>query len=279
MPPELLESLRETIQEFGLEAHADAILARVKPAVRLGLGARSSLELGESRIGGVPDLPVGMAWPRNTSGEALTFILQLRLADVPPFSGNPFPETGMLYFFIGLDEPAWDVEHRVILNDATNLERAMSPAEDEFANDTHNDLAPHRLTMDLFADVPRWATSDYDALIEDMTDDEADALSDLGSRESDEVAQLLGHVATIGHDTREDAFVVREVNAKFLFDYQERAKLDMTRAQGWHNLLRVYSSLELELNIWDAGFFNVLVREDDLERLNFENLYVAVETS
>jgi hypothetical protein len=278
--PELLEDLRQTIKDFELNAHLEAIMAQVRPGVRLRLGAPSKLEVGESRIGGVPDLPVGMVWPRNAAGEAFTFILQIKLEDVPAFEGNPFPPRGLLLFFVGLDEPASDVEHRVLLiPDDAPLETAAMPAVDELANDAYHDLVPHRLKLELFADVPRWATSDHDALTENMTEDEADAFGDLGSRESGEVGQLLGHVASIGHDTREDAFVVREVNPKFLYEYQERAKLDMTRAARWRNLLRVDSVRQLELSIWDAGFFNVLVNDEALERLDFSRSYVAVETS
>lgn len=280
MNPQLLEDLRRDLNSAGLEPHADAILARALPAVRLKLGQPSSA-VGESRIGGVPDLPVGMMWPRNASNEALTFILQLNLARLPAFDENPLPRTGMLYFFVGLDEPASDVEHRVFLHPLeSTLELATPPPLEEFANeDNYRDLPPHALELELFADVPRWATTDFDALTADMTEDEIDAYGDFGSRNSREIGQLLGHVATIGHDTREDAFVVREVNRAWLYDYREREKLDMARAARWRNLLRVDSIMELDFTIWDAGFFNVLVKDDDLERLNFENVYVCVETS
>ena len=281
MNPTLLEDLRAAILEMGLEAHADAILNRALPAVRLKLGAPSSGQTGESRIGGAPDLPVGMAWPCNADGEALTFILQLNLAQLPAFDENPFPALGMLYFFVGLDAPASDVEHRVFLQaGAASLEPATAPPLEEFANeDNYYDLSPHTIEFELFADIPRWATADYDAMTQGMTEDGVNDYGDLSATESDEIGQLLGYVATIGHDTREDAFVVREVNPAFLYDYTQRAKLDMTQARRWRNLLRVYSVRELDLTIWDAGFFNVLVLDADLERLDFSKLYVAVETS
>ncbi len=279
MNPALLEALRATIHDFGLGAYTDAIIAKALPAVRLNLAGRSSGAVGESRIGGVPDLPAGMVWPHNTDG-ALSFIAQINLGDVPRFEGNPLPSSGMLYFFIGLDEPASDVDHLVLLHtgDGT-LEPAVKPGADEFAGENHHDLEPHRLSLELFADVPRWATGDYDALTEHMNEDEQNDFGDLGSRNTGEVGQLLGHVSSIGHDTREDAFVVREVNPAWLYDYRERAKLDMTRAAHWTNLLRVDSTREVGLSIWDAGFFNVLVKDSDLGRLDFTKLYVAIETS
>ncbi len=281
MNPELLETLRTIITESGLDAHVDAIIAQALPAVRLILGTPSSGLIGESRVGGVPDLPVGMAWPRNAAGEAYSFILQVNLADVPAFVGNPLPAKGLLYFFVGLDEPGSDVDHHVLILDDDNLTPVIQPDESEFANERYMAMPARKLSLELFADLPRWATSDHDALTEDMDGDEQDAYGygDLSSREAYEVGQLLGHTATIGQDTREDAFVVREINPAWLYDYQERAKLEMTRAAHWRNLLRVHSIDELNMTIWDAGFFNVLVKDTDLERLDFSKLYVAVETS
>ena len=280
MKPELLEALRQRILENNLEVHEDAIIAQALPAMRLILGAPSSGAVGESRVGGVPDLPLGTVWPRNPEGEAYSFVLQLSLTDVPPFAGNPLPDEGLLYFFVGLDEPASDVDHLVLILDSEQLKPAIQPDEAEFANDAYIAMPAHKLTFELFADMPRWATRDYEALTFDvMTEDENSSYDALAKRKPREIGQLLGYVATVGQDTREDAFVVREVNPKFLYDYAEQAKLDMTLAKRWRNLLRVDSIDELELMIWDAGFFNVLVKDADLERLNFSKLYVAVETS
>lgn len=280
MNPELLEALRQRIREHDLEAHEEAIIAQALPAVRLTLGSPSSGAVGESRVGGVPDLPVGMAWPRNAAGEAYSFVLQINLADVPALAESPLPAKGLLHFFVGLDEPASDVDHLVLILDNEDLAAAVQPDEAEFANDAYIGMPAHKLILEPFADVPRWATKDYEALTFDvMTEDENSGYDAIAKRKPREIGQLLGHVATVGQDTREDAFVVREVNPEFLYDYVEQAKLDMTQATRWRNLLRVDSIDELELMIWDAGFFNVLIKDIDFERLNFSRLYVAVETS
>ena len=274
--------LERALRDEGLEAFLPAVSAQALPVAQLLLGAASSLELGESRIGGVPDLPVGMTWPRNADGEALSFLLQVRLEQLDGLEGNPFPAVGMLYFFVGLDEPASDVKHCVLLHSGNgSLERATRPESDEFAGDSYNDIWPHKLDIEISVDVPRWATSDHDVLSKDMTDDQMDEFNNLQIHASPAtvIGQLLGHVCTIGQDTREDAFVVREVNPEFLYDYTQRDKLDMTQARRWRNLLRVDSVGAVDLTIWDAGFFNVLVLDADLEKLDFSKLYVAVETS
>jgi hypothetical protein len=149
-------------------------------------------------------------------------------------------------------------------------------------SDWYDGLVPHRLRFDLVADVPRWATEDFYALLQslDGADDEEDALGDLGHAISANTAgKLLGHAAGIGHDPREDAYVVREENPTWLYDYEKRGTLDMTRAAHWQNLLQVDSTIEVDLMFGDAGYLQVLVHADDLQRQDFSRVYVNLESS
>jgi uncharacterized protein YwqG len=93
------------------------------------------------------------------------------------------------------------------------------------------------------------------------------------------VGKLLGHVSGIGHDPREDAYVVREVNPEWLYNYEQHRTLDMTRAQNWHNLLEVESSISVDLTFGDAGYLQVLVHGEDLKRQDFSRVYVNLESS
>lgn len=276
-------SLRDLIRHHGLEKIEGEILAAARPGVALLLGDGPGGP-GESRVGGPPDLPRALEWPLTVDGEALAFLLQLNLAGVPALPESPLPARGMLFVFVGLDEPATDVEHRIVLYTGDELLEPRTPPNGPPASETFAGLRPRRLRLASFADIPRWATSDYEALTEDLDDEDRDAYDDLekslsrpGGRSA--VGQLLGHAAGIGHDPREDAYVVRDVNAAWLYDYGKRAGLDMGLARRWRNLLRLNSSRELNLTIWDAGYLNFLVREDDLAALDFGRVYAAVESS
>ena len=292
----LLDDLKTHIAGADLSAHQAAILATARPAVALILDGPSQQILGETRFGGAPDLPLDMDWPRNAAGQALTFLAQINLSDIPIFENNPLPSSGWLAVFLGLDEPAIDVEHRLLLlpGDA-ELARATAPDIEEFANDeNYLDMAPQRLKLQLRADIARWATSDFEeltrSLAPDPDDDGADEIEDALTALSRALkpasgvqllGQLLGHASGIGSDPREDAFVVREVGAKFLYDTAHRKTLDMTRARNWFNLLRLDSVEVPNLNfcVWDAGYLNFLIHRDDLEKLDFARVYAAVESS
>lgn len=280
-----MTSLQGLIRHHGLTEIEGAILAAVRSAVLLYLGEPNP-GTGESRIGGLPDLPKSLDWPLSAEGEALTFLLQLNLRDVPHFAGNPLPGRGMLYVFLGLDEPASDVEHRLLLYTGTE-ELSPRPLPDvPPANENYGDLPPHGLGTVLVPDLPRWTSHAYEALIERLSEEGQESYQalteDLQAGQGQgrrHVGHLFGHVAGIGHPAEEDAFVVRDVNPAWLYDYEKRATLDMAGADAWRNFLRVDSVHALDLTFWDAGYLHFLIRERDLEALNFNETYAAVETS
>ena len=290
----LLAPLRERIANAELNEHADDILVTARPAIDLILDGESIGTIGESRFGGAPDLPIGTAWPCNEAGESLSFLAQINLSEIPEFENNPLPARGWLQIFIGLDEPASDVENSLFLIDSdAELAPAPLPEDVEWANEERFvDMPAQKLRLNLRADIPRWATSDLSALAESIAPDEIDGydmeepLEDISRSLShyegtQSIGQLLGHAGGIGHDPREDAFVVREVGEQFLYDYKHRPTLDMTRAGHWQNLLRLESFRTSDLNfcVWDAGYFNFLVHRDDLKKLDFSRVYAAVESS
>lgn len=276
-----LEALEELIRDYGLEAHREAILATARPAIYLRLGEAGQGAAGQSRIGGIPDLPDSLPWPVDPRlGRHLSFLLQINLAQLPAFPGSPLPAAGMLYLFADENE---DRAEQIVLYRGSEPLRPRQPAPGTaFVTDWFDDLVPHRLLFDLEADIPRWATEDFYALLQSLgdADDEQDALGDLGSALSESaVGKLLGHASGIGHDAREDAYVVREENPAWLYDYEKRRTLDMSRAARWTNLLEVDSTRAVNLMIGDAGYLQVLVHADDLARQDLSRVYVDLQSS
>jgi hypothetical protein len=129
------------------DAVLSAVLAKMLPSVRL-LRRRengSELPVGGCRIGGCPDLPRGVTWPRRSdaAGEdpsawepdlnnLLQFILQVNLAEVAPFDvARTLPRTGVLSFFFYWDEytdPGDEVAY-LLLSPRRGLLRAEWPAD------------------------------------------------------------------------------------------------------------------------------------------------------
>ena len=274
------EGVLQLIAAHHLTDHTQAILELLRPAVYFTLG-----EAGEgflhSRLGAHPDLPADFVWPEDETGAPLTPLLQLNLQDVPVFGGNPFPSSGLLSVFVGLDEPAWDVPQRVCLFEAGSVLGPRPLPEDASASDMLSEVVPHHLKLELGMDLPRWATAQEGRLTQAMSSEQQSQywalLRDLEPEGT--VGRLLGYAAGIGHDPRQDAYISREVPGMEVNDFARRAELDLNRAERWQHFLTLDSVDALDLIIWDAGYLQFLIRDSDLAALKFGQIYAAVETS
>jgi uncharacterized protein YwqG len=151
MDKRVAEVIWTTAREQGTPDFAvEAVLGNLLPSIRLVPQQPKAGEegrVGGCRIGGVPDLPQGVEWPRLSTdarsavdpvpppGEPLSFLLQVNLAEVA-FADleQLLPRSGMLYFFfhggIGDEDVA-----AVLFAQGTELRRATAPLDlppDEF---------------------------------------------------------------------------------------------------------------------------------------------------
>lgn len=89
---------------LGFGAQAGAIARDALPGARLLAGG--SAALGASRLGGRPDLPRAMAWPR-CKGRPLSFLAQLRIADLAKAAPRAVPSAAsVVLVFADLRESA-----------------------------------------------------------------------------------------------------------------------------------------------------------------------------
>jgi len=101
-----MPTLDELIVRYGLAEHSVAIRSLVRPAVAI-ISERVSQEQlapNQSRMGGLPHLPAGMAWPMFRK-DPLTHIATIRLSEASKFDHSGIlPRRGLLYFWY---EAAW----------------------------------------------------------------------------------------------------------------------------------------------------------------------------
>lgn len=127
-------------------AMAAELLSVVAPSIRLmPRGAPGEPRRGACRIGGLPDLPPGMAWPFGpgtanspaspSRGPALPFLAQINLGEVHSLVlSMPLPPSRMLYFFfrdapdsIGGDQVQGGVGTVLYRETGSSLHRADAP--------------------------------------------------------------------------------------------------------------------------------------------------------
>jgi Domain of unknown function (DUF1963) len=93
----------------GLKRVAPAIAKEALPCVRLSSkpASEGTIEIGASKLGGLPDLPDASEWPHR-DGAPLSFIAQINVTALPKFEGlDEFPPNTLLSFFYDTANSTW----------------------------------------------------------------------------------------------------------------------------------------------------------------------------
>ncbi len=94
----------------------------------------SKQSLGASRLGGLPDLPQSIEWPK-LEDKLLPFIAQLNLADIPNSRMSALPNRGWLYVFGVFGDENDTVAVFSYDGDVSTLSRADRPASEKIWSD------------------------------------------------------------------------------------------------------------------------------------------------
>jgi len=95
--------MQAALAAAGLASKANALIKLRIPSIRIRTERtqENTLPIGDSKLGGRPDLPAHTLWPSSsTSGAPLAFIAQVRLEQAHPYDvGQLLPASGLLSFF------------------------------------------------------------------------------------------------------------------------------------------------------------------------------------
>jgi uncharacterized protein YwqG/predicted DNA-binding protein (MmcQ/YjbR family) len=110
--PNLDHALQAFIDLYNLAHRRNEIISLVEYEILMQTysGENTSFTLGQSRIGGMPDLPPEIPYPQFRD-RPLAFLAQVNLAEVPQdIPRGTLPDRGLLYFFsaYGWHEIPWD---------------------------------------------------------------------------------------------------------------------------------------------------------------------------
>lgn len=108
MGQEMADHLERLAIEHGLQAHIDTLRRYLLPCVGFDVAPSANNDaIGESRLGGVADVPDGFVIP-SAKGRQLEFLLQLNLEGLPRHGlSERLPTSGLLSFFYDLKEQPW----------------------------------------------------------------------------------------------------------------------------------------------------------------------------
>lgn len=99
--------MRRRLEAAGLGDHADELVARGLPSIRLTAtpAADGEIPVGASKFGGCPDVWPGFEWPVS-GGRPLAFIGQMNIDELARYDEQGLlPSSGILSFFFDLAMP------------------------------------------------------------------------------------------------------------------------------------------------------------------------------
>ncbi len=94
-------NLLEFVKECALMQHQDFIMSLVKTVIEIDL-LRTEPTTGNSKFGGIPDLPLGFKWPKHEFGY-YRFLGQINFKDIQT-KHDLLPADGVLSLFVADDE-------------------------------------------------------------------------------------------------------------------------------------------------------------------------------
>ncbi|WPK13642.1 YwqG family protein [Lysinibacillus louembei] len=307
------QAIVDVLTKYGVAQNQELtslFLEHAKVAFRFELvGEETYEEVGNSRIAGQPDLPPSIEWPCTQEEEAYTFLAQINLNELPFLPSEDWPSTGMLYFFIGLDEPAYNIDHKVIYynGDLTNLALTDLPEGVEEVNADEREFISHQVTWQPHLSLPDLG-EDSDVLCAEY--------EELYTEVCDVSDALAGGLQSWAGETQLDAYLCRNGLEALLFntykiperlegeaqqaltdgrnqyaDHLEKVVIPLLRqykeceaqheqaARNWQILFSLSSLNEVNMCWWDAGYLEFLIDIEDLKEGRFDNIYLNLATS
>ena len=227
---------------------------------------------GNSRFGGLPDLPAGISYPSFQDYEGnekgMQFIAQINCADIAQLQ-DYLPRTGILYFFL---EDLEDTAPQVIYynGDLSTLQSASQlDITEDYIYDQGGIYTPYKAKADKYPGIPYFynARDYYQAswpeleALEEM-DDAIEALEQALQPDIKPVHSINSYVFK-QHDTPE----------------KEAVHALKGKPEDWMVLLRVSSDNQPGFCFWDAGEIYFMIHKSDLAKGDFSKVYCGLESS
>jgi uncharacterized protein YwqG len=298
-----IEELKNSLDKNGLSKYFDKLQPLLRNTIRLCQKAtdENNIAIGQSKIGGKPDLPIEINWVTETNivettekkfiifnskkkeiiTQPLSFIAQINLTETVRFDKeNLLPNTGLLYFFYSAEQEAWGFDYndknkfKVIYwnGDLSQIKRTEFPSDlPDYAR-----FKPCSLDIKSEVSVPSHGYEVY----EDFTDSEDEKFWTQVYNDGN-LNKLLGYSDNIQNDMELECELV--TNGLYCGDpsgYNDpRAKALEPNAKNWRLLLQIDSNEENEMMWGDCGRLYFWIKKDDLLNKEFDKSWCCFQCS
>ncbi len=285
------KKLLEVIQTYTNEPYKTVLSKLIKSSIRLKTNGKSSTKLGDTKLGGLPDLPIELNWPKNNSDNfPFSFLGQINLKEVNKFDEmSLLPKSGIIYFFLNLE--SYD-EGCVIyskLDDdlfqatpPTEFNKPKKPLWKRILTRKHKQRIIKESAVEIFQEfhIPSWDSLSIERL-QKLSDIDIKSIPSFKedfyekgyySDESEMTSNhhILGYYKGIQNEFHELNFT-EATNLKNL-SIQE-----IDNALKWKLLFQIDSDDHLEFSWGDWGRIYFFIHETDLKNCNFDKVKIYGE--
>jgi uncharacterized protein YwqG len=261
----------------GLNPISTKLAKLAKECVRMRSTPRANetISIGTSKLGGLPDLPPGLAWPK-WKASYLTFVAQVNLAELP--ANELLPNVGMLSFFYDREQSAWgfDPKHKEgfrlwYFPEGLQLIRAVEPEPSAFPC--------AQLSFGPFLSLPNPCAESVKGLLLESEDDEQ--YCDFFEKHAGPAPQhqILGWPHVIQNEMELECQLV--TNGVYVGDasgYKDSRRKELEPgADDWTLLFQIDSDDNAKMIWGDGGMLYVWIRRQDLAACKFEKAWTILQ--
>ena len=257
----------------GLDAERLAAVAR--PALSLRL-TRGPGPIGETKVGGWPDLAEDEEWPRNQAGVPMMFVAQLATAHLPDLepADQVWDHRGELVrLFADLIDNPYDPGPAIgLATGAADLRSTPPPDSGPIDDDAVRELPECLVVSAPVMTVPgvHPAVGDEDDPWSHPLQDDYDTFLDsIGYHEVESPHQILGWPTQVQADPPHTGPYVEEIH---------NPRQEPTRAADWRLLLQLHDDDSVGLEILDGGSYAFLMPAVDLAAGRYSRLACDVDS-
>lgn len=259
-----MSDLDKLISKFELNKYKHEILSANIPCIE-GFSISGEVDIGQSKVGGLPHLPNGYSWP-YFKNIPLEFIAQVNCSD---FEYDGFPDSGLIVFFYDNRHGGYSIKEKGFIKvdyfpDSTNLELFKPPFI--IKKRLFGLLGTYTLPK-IYKETKigfRKSFSLPDNVDKVFSDENwEEAYWELNGEVSENrFIQIGGHCNPVQTDGIEENIVK-------LF---ERGK-----PSDWKMILEIYQDEETDMMWGDAGKLHFYSHVDDLREMNFSNTWMEMQ--
>jgi uncharacterized protein YwqG len=294
------EELDQRLEANGLGLYRLQLSNAAVPTVRLRAQAldESKIPIGKSKIGGLPDVPRGFAWPQNESSQMrevkrfvffkqkvqtletkpLAFLAQINLAEATLQDvDQALPATGMLYFFYCAEQSTWGFEptdklsFRVMYADVPTSALQRQALPKDLPKEGHYKAC--EVTFQADRSIPGYHSDFYDFL----SSEEQSAL--LSVLEEGNVHKLLGYPDEIQGEMEWDcALTTHGISCGSPAGYNSAQAIALKEsAQDWRLLFQLDSEDDADMMWGDSGRLYFWIQKADLAAKRFDRCWMILQ--